>query len=161
MKSVKVYWNGKPLRKIYPYATKWQMFKYRMRKFFRKVLIALGLSLAMALIFQLGGMLNPALQYHTVEAIKEVETPSPVLERIAKCESGNTHWDKNGQVLMRSNTNKSVDVGRYQINSVWFAKATELGLDITKEEDNAKMAMWIYKNRGTNDWYSSKACWMK
>lgn len=88
MKSVKVYWNGKPLRKIYPYATKWQMFKYRLRKFFRKVLIALGLSLAMALIFQLGGMLNPALQYHTVEAIKEVETPSPVLERIAKCESG-------------------------------------------------------------------------
>jgi hypothetical protein len=62
---------------------------------------------------------------------------------------------------MRSNTNKSVDIGKYQINSVWFKKATELGLDITKEEDNEAMAYWIYENRGTGDWYSSQSCWSK
>lgn len=39
MKSVKVFWNGKRLKDIYPHATWWQVFKYRVRKFFRKVFI--------------------------------------------------------------------------------------------------------------------------
>ncbi len=167
MKSIKVFYNGKRLRDIYPYATKWQVFKWKAKKLIRKILFWTGVSIAIVAIYQLGGLLNPALQYKTVEAIKEVETPSPIMERIAGCESQGsaklkgTHWDKNGQVLMRSNTNKSVDVGKYQINSVWFGKATELGLDITEESDNEQMAMWIYKNRGTGDWYASKSCWNK
>lgn len=167
MKPIKVMWNGKHLRNIYPHATKYQVFKWKVKRFFRKVLIGTGAVIALTIIFQLGGLLNPALEYHTVEAIKEVEKPSPVLERIAGCESQGsaklkgTHYDKNGQVLMRSNTNKTVDVGKYQINSVWFAKATELGLDITKEKDNEEMAKWIYKNRGTGDWSASQKCWKK
>lgn len=100
-----------------------------------------------------------------VEVIKEVEVvkfvKAPIMERIAKCESGNKHFDTNGQVLMRSNTNKSVDLGKFQINTVWFAKATELGLDLNKEEDNEKMAYYIYHNFGTNPWYSSEHCWSK
>lgn len=94
-----------------------------------------------------------------VEVIKEPEYP--ILDRIAQCESKNKHYGKSGQVLMVPNTNGTVDVGRHQINTVWFAKATELGLDITKEEDNRAMAEWIYLNRGTEDWYSSKKCWQK
>jgi len=103
----------------------------------------------------------------TVYAEKTVEVQvdkgiPPVMQRIAKCESGNTHIDpKTGQVIMRSNTNNTVDVGRYQINSVWFKKATELGLDITKEKDNEKMAMFIYENYGTEDWVYSSKCWSK
>jgi hypothetical protein len=62
---------------------------------------------------------------------------------------------------MRANTNKTVDIGRYQINSVWNKKASELGLDLTIEADNEKMAYWIYENRGTGDWYSSEKCWKK
>ena len=99
------------------------------------------------------------------EVIKEVKIEAPVMDRIAGCESqGNrnskgTHYDKNGQVLMRSNTNRTVDLGKYQINTVWFAKATELGLDLTKEDDNKKMAEWKYANRGTDDWSASAKCW--
>ena len=94
----------------------------------------------------------------TVEVpIKEVP---PVLKRIAKCESGDMHY-KNGQVIFNANSNGTVDRGRYQINSVWDKKATELGLDLSKEKDNESMAMWIYENRGTEDWYSSKSCWNK
>ncbi len=116
-------------------------------------------------ILLLGGVIYP--KYKTVEAIVEVETVSPVLQRIAGCESQGsaklkgTHFDKNGQVLMRSNTNKTVDLGKYQINTVWFAKATELGIDLTTEEGNEQMAMWIYKNRGTGDWSASANCWKK
>lgn len=91
----------------------------------------------------------------------EVDPTAPILERIAKCESGGNHFGKSGQVLLSPNTNHTVDVGRYQINTVWFGKATELGLDITTEEGNYQMALWIFENRGTEDWYSSKHCWSK
>lgn len=94
------------------------------------------------------------------ETIKEVpvkEIP-PVLKRIAKCESGDMHY-KNGQVIFNANSNGTVDRGRYQINSVWDKKATELGLDLSNEKDNEQFAMWLYENRGSEDWYSSKSCW--
>lgn len=165
MKEIKVMWNGKHLRDIYPHATRFQVFKFRLKRFLRKVGILVGVTVLVVTVFELGGVLNPTLSYQTVEAIKEVETVSPVLQRIAGCESeGNSkakgrQFDTNGQVLMRSNVNRSVDVGKYQINTVWFAKATELGYDITTEQGNEAMAMWIYKNRGTGDWYSSANCW--
>lgn len=89
-----------------------------------------------------------------------VSEEAPVLERIALCESGGKHY-KNGQVVFNANTDGTVDVGKYQINTVWFKKATELGLDITREADNHAMAKWIYSNRGTGDWSASQACWKK
>lgn len=164
-KPLKVFWNGKLLREIYPHATAFQVFKFRLKRFIRKCIIV---SFSIAIIWVaciIYSNLNPAIIYTKAEVIKEVEAKSPIMQRIAGCESqGNaklsgTQFDKNGQVLMRSNTNKSVDVGKYQINSIWFAKATELGLDVTIEADNEAMAMWIYKNRGTGDWYSSRNCW--
>jgi hypothetical protein len=79
----------------------------------------------------------------------------PVLVRIAKCESDNNHIDpKTGQVLMRANADKTVDVGRYQINSVWFKKATELGLDVTKDKDNETMAVIGVENWGAKGNFS-------
>jgi hypothetical protein len=39
MKSIKVYWNGKHLRDMYPHANGWQVFKWKVGKFFRKVFI--------------------------------------------------------------------------------------------------------------------------
>ena len=38
MKKVKVMWNGKRLKDVYPHASGWQVFKYKVGKFFRKVL---------------------------------------------------------------------------------------------------------------------------
>lgn len=161
MKPIKVFFNGKRLKDIYPHATRYQLFKYRLARFFRKLTITTLTAIILILAFQLGGIFNPTLTYQRVEAIKEVEKESPVLDRISMCESTSSHYDKNGQVLIRPNTNGTVDIGEYQINSVWFKKATELGLDLTKPQDNKAMAMWIYKNRGTGDWSSSSKCWNK
>lgn len=92
---------------------------------------------------------------------------SPILDRIADCESGNgkagsaTHFNKLGQVIFKANKNGSVDIGKYQINSAWDAQAHKLHLDLTKEEDNREMAEWLYLNRGTGDWSASQACWKK
>lgn len=84
------------------------------------------------------------------------------MDRIAKCESNDTHINpKTGQVYMLANSNKTVDVGKYMINTVWHKKAKELGLDITKEEDNEKMAYWIYENVGTSPWIYTANCWQK
>ncbi len=106
--------------------------------------------------------LHPVTVYAEREVVKEVKGHAPIMDKIAICESGGKHIDPaTGQVLMRSNVNKSVDVGKYQINSVWYKKATELKLDVTKEADNEKMAYWLYENRGTGDWYASKDCWQK
>jgi hypothetical protein len=138
-------------------------FKNVVKSFFKKLLFW----------FIVVCMLAGTIQYFrwaytteiVIEKVKEVivnqEINYPVLERIAECESGNTHYDKNGQVLMRGNTNKTVDVGVMQINSVWFAKATELGLDLTKESDNREFAKYLYTTRGTEDWVYSKKCWQK
>lgn len=164
-KAIKVFWMGKPLHHVYPHATKFQVFKWKVGEFLKacvrftvKVAFFSGIGYG---LFMAGAYFNPIITYATQEKVVEkvVEVSVPVMDRIARCESTNTHFDKNGQVLVRGNTNRTVDVGRYQINSVWFKKATELGLDVFKEEDNKKMAYWIYHNHGTEPWYASEKCW--
>jgi len=73
--------------------------------------------------------------YRTITVEVPVETVAPVMERIAKCESGNTHY-RNGQVIFNANKGGSVDIGLYQINSIWNKKATEMKLDLTKPVQN-------------------------
>lgn len=89
--------------------------------------------------------------------IKEIP---PVMQRIAQCESGNKHYNK-GQVILRSNKDGSVDIGKYQINSIHSKEASRLGLDLTKEKDNEAYAMYLYENQGTEPWYASIKCWSK
>jgi hypothetical protein len=101
------------------------------------------------------------IEYVDREVIKEVQVMhAPVLDRIAKCESGGVH-KRNGQVIFNANTNGSVDIGLYQINSIWNSTATKMGLDLTLESDNKKFAEYLYTTKGTEPWYSSKSCWNK
>ncbi len=161
-KKVRLYVNGERQRDVYLNKTKFQIFKYKAKRFFKRLFITVAVLAIVIGIYKLGGLLNPATVYTKAEVIKEVTVKAPILDRIAKCESGNRHYDSNGQILVKGNVNKTVDVGRFQINNYyWGAKAKELGLDITREEDNRKMAEWIYENKGTEPWSSSKPCWNK
>ena len=86
---------------------------------------------------------------------------APVMARVARCESGSSQT-KNGQVQLHINKNGSVDIGKYMINlQVWGATATKMGYDLTKESDNEAFAMWLYENKGTQDWSASFNCWYK
>lgn len=162
MKKVKVFWMGQRLKDVYPHATKWQVFMFRVRRFIGRVVLIGMISIVLWGVFKLGSILNPATIYTKAEVIKEVPIKAPVLERIAKCESGGSHYDKNGQVQLNANTNGSVDIGVYQINNkAWGHKATELNLNLMVEEDNRKMAQYIYETHGTEPWYPSKKCWNK
>lgn len=156
---------GKHLKDIYPHATKFQVMRYRFNKFMEKViLVAFFLGIVYG-AFETGKMVAESQVTHAnVEVVKEVEVKSkelpPVLQRIIKCESGGKHYDKNGQVLMRANNNKTVDIGIGQINEFyWGKKATELGYDLTNEQDNLAFTVWLYENHGTEPYVWSKGCW--
>jgi hypothetical protein len=102
----------------------------------------------------------------TVYAEKTVEVPiekglSPVMQRIAKCESGNTQKGKDGQLVIHVNSDGSYDQGTFQINSNWNSTATKLGYDLTNEKDNQSFAEWLYENVGTSPWSASSKCWNK
>lgn len=159
MKSIKVFYHGKRLKDIYPYATRWQMFKYRVRRIFRFLVIT---SISFGILY---GLVYGAFIFgmHKSQADTIVVAPkgAPILDRIMKCESKGSHY-QNGQVKVNVNKNGSVDIGIYQINlRAWGAKASAMGLDLTKEKDNEAMAKWIYENVGTGPWYSSENCWSK
>lgn len=162
MKPIKVFFMGKRLKDIYPHATRFQVFKYRVRMFVRKIVLG---SIALATLLgavQIGANYFPSTVYAVQEKVVEVTSPAAIMDKIAKCESESRHFAKNGQVVVNANSNGSVDIGTYQINlTVWGKKATELGYNLATEEGNKAMAYWLYANRGTEPWYATKACWSK
>ncbi len=116
-------------------------------------------------LFFFGGLFYST---HDVEAITTtVEAASPIMDRIADCESGNgkagsaSQYGKSGQVLISVNTNGTVDIGKFQINSIHNAEATKLGFNLSTEEGNTAYAKYLYSTKGTTDWASSYKCWSK
>ena len=81
-----------------------------------------------------------------------------ILKKIAKCESRDRQFQKDGSVV-RGDANPR-DIGRYQINLDYHEKkAREMGLDLFKEEDNEKYALYLFEKEGTRPWNWSKKCW--
>ena len=157
---MKIFYFGKQLHDKHGRFTS---IKEGIRSLVQRLIYLTKIAAVLACAVGIGYLMHPDqlhaenAQVITIEKMGAV----PVLERIAKCESKSGHYAPSGQVVMSANTNGTVDVGQYQINTVWFKKATELGLDITKPEDNKKMAEWIYKNVGTGPWSASSNCWNK
>ncbi len=166
---------GKRQRDMFPYQSWFQRTVYRVKVFFVRLF-------AIAFLCGIVGLIAAGYRYanpkyiEVVKAEEVVKDPAyPVIDRIAKAESHNSHFctdelikssmcrkSEKGQVLVRQNSDKyhTVDVGKYQINLYWWgSKATELGYNIFDEKDNEKMAIWLFKNYGTEPWNSSKANW--
>lgn len=156
--------------------TKWYQRFWARIVWYTKVAIRLTMLGGLGTALVLSGVLIDRMSkpVHVIaQVLEQPQKEAPIMERIADCESGKrdkhgrgipgsaSHYGPSGQVLMTPNNNGTVDVGKYAVNSVWFKKATELGLDLTVEKDNKAMADWIYANRGTEDWYPSKSCWSK
>lgn len=148
---MKIFYNGVRVREP---SGRFSSFKKKTYWFFKRVFIGMGIVLTAVTLYIYGGLNNPIVKAELIEA------ETPILDRIAKCEAPGGHW-KNGQVVINLNNNGTYDQGKFQINSIWNKKATELGYNLAVEEDNEAFAKWIYANRGTQDWYSSAKCWMK
>lgn len=130
------------------------------KKWLKRSAILMLVLWGMTGTLKLGQHLYPV----TVYAEKTIEVPvskglSPVMERIAKCESGNVQKGKDGQIIIHVNKDGTYDMGLFQINSSWNKTATKLGYDLTNDKDNQAFAEWLYENIGTSPWYSSQKCW--
>ena len=89
--------------------------------------------------------------------VTQVEIPA-ILKEIARCESGNRQFGKDGKVL-RGRVNPK-DVGLYQINEYWhLADSKKMGIDIYTSEGNEEYALYLYRTQGTRPWNASKPCW--
>ena len=135
----------------------------RIKELLRKLVLLIGAVAGTVAMFYI-------LQYYhgvdgTISAVNEVfsevvEELPPVMQRIAQCESGDSHYDSTGQITTNGNKNGTVDIGRFQINLYyWAEEATELDYDLTDEDDNTAFAMYLYHNQGTEAWVWSKKCW--
>lgn len=158
-KKLRVTVNGEYLRDIYPHATRFQVFKFRVKVLFQRALMVGAAVFFTYTVFALGSQFSQP----NITQITAKDIMAPVLEKIAKCESSGSQYQKNGQVVLSANKNGSVDVGKYQINvTIWGKQATKLGYDLTKPEDNRAMAEYLYLNYGTEPWsHTSGTCWTK
>jgi hypothetical protein len=155
----KIYFNGRRIN------GRFDTFKASCKRAGKAIVRWSLITAAAYAIFLIG-----ALTYSTstvTASTSVVEAPAPIMDRIADCESGNgtlgsaNQKGKNGQLAINVNTNGTVDVGKYQINSIHFKEAASLGYDLMTEEGNTAYAKWLYANKGTGDWASSARCWVR
>lgn len=133
-----------------------------MKSFFTNVLtiaVLAGIGIAVGAAYGFTRPVEAQVEYKDkVVLVTQPENIAPVLERIAKCESGGSQF-KNGQVVINLNKNGTYDQGKYQINSIHNADATKHGFNLSTEEGNEGYAKYMYLNLGTGDWASSQTCW--
>ncbi len=85
---------------------------------------------------------------------------TPILAKIAMCESSLKQFDKHGNVI-RGKVDDA-DVGLMQINERYHGEMAEkMGLDLETIEGNLAYAKYLYDKEGTRPWNASKPCWSK
>ena len=95
-------------------------------------------------------------QIRPIVVLTEIKVP-PILWKIARCESNNTHWDGNGEVL-RGKVDKS-DIGKYQISLKYHGKKAEaMGIDLFDEVGNERYAIYLLENYGNEPWSAVRKC---
>lgn len=156
--------------------TKWQRRMLKLTGSVTRIIKAVTFTTVIAWAFVIGLVFKFSVS-EPVQAgviVEETIDDVPIMEAIADCESGDRlpsgkakkgsarHIDPNtGQVFTKANDNKTVDIGRYMVNEYYHGKAaSKMGLDLTKEKDNKKMAYHLYATQGTEPWSASKSCWI-
>ena len=94
----------------------------------------------------------------TEEIIAEHLKDTPILKKVALCESQNRQFDEKGLVL-RGQYNHQ-DVGLMQINEKYhLGTSKKLGYDIYTLEGNMDYAKYLYRTQGLKPWTYSSHCW--
>lgn len=170
-KKVRLYINGERQKDIRPNMTKWQIFIYKVKRFFKVLFWGIVLMSIVIGIFEAGRYLYPAKVYTTQEIIKEVQFFPPILNKISQAESWNSHYCTQklvdghlckqgalGQVLV----NNTLDVGKYAINLNYNGKwCADKGYNIFDEKQNEQCALELFYARGSEPWNASKHNWNK
>ncbi len=94
------------------------------------------------------------------EIVEESFKDTPILAKVAFCESRNKQFDANGQILRGVQNPK--DVGVMQINEYFHLETSEkLDMNIYTLEGNLAYAKHLYEQEGVKPWSSSSKCWNK
>lgn len=94
----------------------------------------------------------------TEEIIAEHFKDTPILKKVAACESHSRQFNEDGTVL-RGWVN-SQDVGVMQINEKYHLQAAKkLGYDIYTIDGNIGYAKHLYATQGVKPWVHSSSCW--
>ncbi len=168
MKQIKVFMGNERLKDIYPHATKWQVFKYRVRRFVRKViqLFVLGsvISGVIAIAFFYGkyGESKTALADNVDSLTSKIDSlKNDVVNQIAECETGNANqdtaivkYDNNSHGTLKGKNIASIGVLQFKVDTVqmfWKQlhkeelsnyEATLLALDNERAKSLAKEAIF-------------------
>lgn len=126
MKTIQVYWNGEPLKKIYPHATRWQVIKYRVNKFLVRVLkitiLASLIAASLLLAFTMGSNYSKTYQITGNDRLpmKISEFKDNLLATLQGCEASGY---KPGDAPIIFDSNKLPSIGPYQFQIatvVWY-----------------------------------------
>ncbi len=144
MKKIKVFFHGERLRDIYPHATRWQVFKWKLRKFVRKlVLVSTAVSIVYG-AFIAGSSYFPKTVYQAAaEKIVTIENDSlgkkveelknEVIADLKNCENAQFGED-DGIIIFDSNNKASIGEFQFQKATVIHYFKRLYGKDITGKE---------------------------
>lgn len=94
------------------------------------------------------------------ERVNEYFKDSPIMAKVAWCESRNRQFEKDGTIF-RGKVNTD-DVGVMQVNTYYHeSTANKMGLNLMTLEGNLAYGKYLYEKEGTTPWNSSKPCWGK
>lgn len=173
MKKIQVFLMGKKLCQIYPYATKWQVFKFRVRKFFRKVFLVLGLIALIVAAFQIGRVKFPSTEivYENKTVLvdnlgtKVEELKKDLVNELRQCESSGA-TEEDGIIVFDSNSKASIGLLQWQKASVIHyykvlygkeitgKEAVMVALDYEKASQLALDVMFKTNNKAGKDWFN-------
>lgn len=132
---------GKPMRKIYPHATRWQVIKYKAAKLFRQIAMVVMVSVGLAGGFLVLRYFFPTIIYKTESKDVVVDTlkwkvdelKSGVLADLKQCESGGAK-ESAGIVKFDSNGVASIGSFQFQVKTVQHYYKTLYQQDITGKD---------------------------
>jgi hypothetical protein len=82
---------------------------------------------------------------------------TPVMVKIARCESGFRQHDGRGAPLKNKH---STATGAFQVMySLHHKNASRLGFNLKTTQGNIGYAKYLYRTEGTRPWRASKHCW--
>jgi len=170
-KMLKVIYNGEYLCSIYPHASKFKVFKYRLARGIRVAVIQLMIAGATLGVYTAGqSAVTPTFvqaedtssaKYEAkIEALKDA-----VMSKLSQCESAG-HKESDGIIIMDTNNKLSIGQYQWQVSSVQHyyklmtgkeiskKDAIILALDESKARELAKYVAFSTKNKIGKDWYN-------
>lgn len=132
---------GKRMKDVYPYATRFQVIKWKIRMFFRKLFIVSIAIVSLVGALFIGKTFYPNTTYAVQEKLVMVdsldrkidELKNNLIDDLVSCESAG-HKEDDGIIIFDSNNKASIGQLQFQITTVQHYMKVIHGETITRKE---------------------------